>query len=74
VDVRIEGKTVSIGLTPSGITAAHSLASSNAFADIVERAKLLRAHFDLTASNLMRFIYETFPEVLSLQKNQSIDL
>jgi hypothetical protein len=70
--VSIEGRTVSIGLTRAGLELAGKLGSADSFRDIARRAKTIRANFDLTATNLMRFVYNTFPEVLSLQKNEAI--
>ncbi|SFB41820.1 protein of unknown function [Collimonas sp. OK607] len=36
------------------------------------RAGALKRHLDLTATNLMKFIYQTFPEVISLRSNAVI--
>lgn len=70
--VSVEGRTVAIGLTPTGMQIARSLAQSEPFADVTRRAKALHTHFDISATNLMRFIYETFPELLSMRKNEAI--
>lgn len=70
--VGIEGRTVSIGLTEAGLRASAELSSSEAFEDVARRARALRSHFDLNATNLMRFIYATFPELLTLRKNAPI--
>jgi hypothetical protein len=72
--VAIEGRTISIGLTPRGMELAKALASTDAFADLSRRAKTLHSHFDLTATNLMKFIYDTFPELSSMRKNEVITL
>ena len=72
--VAIDGRTISIGLTPRGIELAKSLASNEAFTDFSRRAKTLHSHFDLTATNLMKFIYDTFPELSSMRKNEVITL
>jgi len=42
------------------------------FEDYARRSTLLKRHFDLQATRLMRFIYEMFPEVVSLRSNESI--
>jgi hypothetical protein len=70
--VAIQGKTVSIGLTPDGVRLAQSLAATEAYASTARRARLLRANFDVGATNLMRFVYDTFPEVLTLRMNEPI--
>ena len=72
--VSVEGRTISIGLTPAGTERAGILAQNEAFADLTRRAKTIRTHFDLTATHLMQFIYDTFPELLTLRKNEAIGL
>ena len=70
--VHIEGRTVTIGLTRKGHDLAAELSAMPEFRDIAMRAKLLKAHLDLTATNLMKFVYETFPELSSLSMNEVI--
>jgi hypothetical protein len=70
--VAIEGRTVNISATPAGREVASRLAEQPLFQPYVQRARLLKRHFDLTATNLMRFIYDTFPEVVSLRSNAQI--
>lgn len=70
--VTIEGRKVVIAATESGRDHARQLAKDELFAPYVRRAKLLKRHFDLTATNLMRFIYDTFPEIVSLRSNAPI--
>lgn len=72
--IQLDGRTVRIGLTESGLSAAERLANSDAFADIRLRARALHTHFDISATHLMRFVYDTFPEVLSMRKNETIAL
>lgn len=67
-----EGRTFVISITDDGKLSAERLAANGAFEPYVRRAKLLRRNFDLQATTLMRFIYETFPEVVSLRSNESI--
>ncbi len=71
--ITVDGRTVKIGLTDTGATVARGLAASDAFADITRRAAILKTHFDMTASGLMRFIYEAFPEILSLRADSAIN-
>jgi hypothetical protein len=72
VAVSIEGRKVVITLTERGQSIAADLASSPMFEDYSRRSALLKRHFDLQATRLMRFIYDTFPEVVSLRSNESI--
>jgi len=74
VETSIEGRTISIGLTAAGLEASGLLTDQEAFEPHARRSILLHRHFDMTATNLMRFIYETFPEVLTLRANAPIRL
>lgn len=68
-----DGRTVIIRATEVGNATAARLRDTREFDDLMPRAVALRAHLDLTATNLMKFIYETFPEVISLRSNKEID-
>lgn len=70
--ISVEGRTVVITITETGRNRARRLARDDLFAKYTRRATLLKRHFDLTATNLMRFIYDTFPEVVSLRSNVPI--
>ena len=72
VAVSVEGRKVVIGLTERGRTLASELSASPDFEDYARRSSLLKRHFDMQATTLMRFIYDTFPEVVSLRSNESI--
>jgi hypothetical protein len=72
VSISIEGRTVVITATEQGRDYAKKLASDQLFEQYSRRAKLLKRHFDMKATNLMRFIYETFPEIISLRSNAPI--
>jgi len=72
VTIIIEGRTVVIAATEQGRNCAKQLASDQLFEQYSRRAKLLKRHFDMKATNLMRFIYETFPEIISLRSNAPI--
>lgn len=74
VSVSIEGRKVVIVATDLGQDCARQLASNKLFEQYSRRAKLLKRHFDMTATNLMRFIYDTFPEIVSLQSNTPIPI
>ncbi len=70
--VSIEGRKVVIFLTGQGRDLARRLTDQDKFEQYSRRAKLLKRHFDMTAVNLMRFIYDTFPEIVSLRSNEAI--
>jgi hypothetical protein len=70
--VSVEGRKVTITATSAGRSVAAQIAKDPLFAPYVARALLLKRHFDLTATNLMQFIYDTFPEVVSLRSNVRI--
>lgn len=72
VTVNLDGRTICIGLTDRGVEAADFLVLSTANTDTVKRAQLLKRHFDLSATNLMKFIYETFPEIGTLRLGTEI--
>jgi len=72
VSISIDGRTVVIAATEEGRDCAKQLASDQLFEQYSRRSKLLKRHFDMTATNLMRFIYETFPEIISLRSNVPI--
>lgn len=70
--VSVEGRTVVIGATERGKKIAIELESNELFTPYAQRARIVRRHFDMTATNLMSFIYTTFPEVVSLRSNATI--
>jgi len=72
VTVNIEGRTVVISLTESGRGCASELAKQDVFEPYARRSRVLKRHFDITATHLMQFIYETIPEVGSLRSGESI--
>lgn len=70
--INIEGKTVVISITKRGQKLVEELSSDYIFEPYVKRASILKRHFDLKGTNLMNFIYHTFPEIISLQANSPI--
>lgn len=72
VMIKLEGRTVVITATEKGRNCAKLLASDQQFEQYSQRSKLLKKYFDMKATNLMRFIYETFPEIISLRSNAPI--
>jgi hypothetical protein len=73
VSISIEGRKVVIAITEPGQNLAQQLAANKVFEPYVRRAHLLKRHFDLTATTLVKFIYDTFPEIISLRSNAPID-
>lgn len=70
--VSIEGRKVVISVTEQGREHTKQLIEHELFKPYARRARVLKRNFDLTASNLMRFIYDTFPEIVSLRSNSPI--
>lgn len=70
--VIVEGRKVVVTLTDKGRENAKRLGQNRAFEPYIKRSKILKSNFDLTATNLMKFIYATFPEIISLQSNSPI--
>ena len=72
VSLDIEGRTVVISPTSAGQDIARKLIENPVFEPHARRAAALKRHLDLTATHLMKFIYSTFPEVISLRSNALI--
>lgn len=70
--IRVEGRTIVISITQSGSACAERISADGVFEPYARRARALKRHLDMTATNLMRFIYETFPEILSYRANVPI--
>jgi hypothetical protein len=74
VELDSEKRTILIRLTDEGARAANELALDTAYCTMVSRAELLKKHFNIGATNLMEFIYKTFPEVVSLRLGDKIEV
>jgi hypothetical protein len=75
IEVHQEGNTIVIKLTKSGNEKALVLSQDGNFKDTKYRADILKKHFKNTgAMNLKNFIYETFPEIVSLKEGEEITL
>ena len=72
VSVTTEGRTIKLSLTGPGRDAAEELVRAPEFDRMATRARLLKRHCDLSATNLMKFIYETFPELVSMRAGRPI--
>ena len=73
-EVAIHGRTIVITLTTEGKSVARELAATPLFEGYARRSAALKRHIDLTATNLMKFIYKTFPEITTLRSNEPIQL
>jgi hypothetical protein len=73
VHLHVAGRTVHISATQRGHSIAEELGRSDDFSDLKMRTRLLKTHFDLGGTNLMRFIYATFPELANLRYGASIN-
>ncbi len=73
VEISVRGRTINIGLTSLGVETATRLAASEHFEDVRRRARALNTHLNLSATNLMKFVYSTFPEISSLRMNEYIE-
>lgn len=74
VKITAEGRTVVITLTNQGFSLAETLCDEPLFEIYKIRSEILKRHFNLTSTNLMKFIYETFPEIISLNSGKRITL
>lgn len=72
VNVNSQRNTVDLCLTSAGLRIAKELAISESFTDTAQRAALLKRHFDQRGTSLMRFIYNTFPEISTLRFGEDI--
>ena len=74
VHVRVQGRTVHIGLTDRGLDIANALSETSAYEEVARRAGLLKTNLNLSATGLMHFIYETFPEIADMRLREEIQL
>jgi hypothetical protein len=74
IKVISEGRKVIIALTDKGFAFANKLSANSLMQIYTKRAGILKRHFDMTSTNLMNFIYDTFPEIVSLNSGKRIQL
>lgn len=72
--VRIEtsGRTILLSLTEKGKRQAERLQEDEAYRPLLDRARLLRETIDIGATDIMNFIYRTFPEIATLSYDEAI--
>ena len=73
IHLHVSGRTVHVSSTEQGHTVANEFAQAAEFSDLISRVRLLRTHFDIGGTNLMKFIYQTFPELTNLRYGTQID-
>ena len=71
--VFVQGRTVHLGITEAGREVAELLERDGNFYSLQQRAVLLKRHLDLSATNLMHFIYKTFPELSNMALGEVIN-
>lgn len=75
VNTFVKGKTVHVGLTELGCQVANRFADKSEFSDLHLRSELLiQAVGNYSATKIKNFIYEVFPEIVSLQWGEKIHL
>jgi hypothetical protein len=72
VQISIKGRTVLISLTETGKRIAAQLGERDEYRPLASRAQVLKRRLDIGATQLMNFIYETFPEIGSLDFDETI--
>lgn len=71
----VKGNTVHVHLTPQGTEVADQLRELPDFHDINERSQVIASVFGkLSAMRIKSFVYETFPELLSMKWGEDIEL
>lgn len=75
VTTYVEGKTVHVGLTDKGREIAREISGLEEFHDLNSRSDLvIKAVGRMPATKLKEFIYETFPELLTMKWGDQISL
>lgn len=72
IEIKREGKKIRFFLTDKGFKISNQCIKEINFLDLYKRSQLLKSKLDLTATNLMKFIYKTFPEIGSLKLGEEI--
>lgn len=70
--ITLQGRTYHIGLTEPGVAKTDELAEREENADILACTRVVKRHFDLSGTTLKNFIYDTFPEIVSLRLGEEI--
>lgn len=70
--IRLEGRSFNLGITNKGKNLAFKIINEETYSDLSERAKIIKRNFNISGTNLMKFIYKTFPEIGNLQYGEAI--
>jgi hypothetical protein len=70
--VTTEGRTYHISLTVAGIAKAQELMNLVDNKELSNRTRVIKRHFNIGGTSLKDFIYETFPEIVSLRLGEEI--
>lgn len=70
--VSLEGRAYHIGLTAAGYAKAQQLAAMEENKDLASRTRVVKRCFDMGGTSLKDFIYDTFPEIVSLRLGEEI--
>jgi hypothetical protein len=73
IHLHVSGRTVHVSATIQGHRVASEFSHAEEYADLISRVRLLKTHCDLGGTNLMKFIYRTFPELANLRYGAKID-
>ena len=74
VSVKTNEKKVVIMCTPLGMETAASFARYEEFLPYKIRSELVCKNFNYTSTNLTKFLFEIFPEILSFKHNAEITI
>lgn len=72
VSIHTTGRTINLSLTDKGRDQAGKIVAHESFAIFADRAAVLRESIDIGATDIMKFIYKTFPEIGTLSFDQAI--
>ena len=72
VYIRLDGRAYNLGITNKGGEIANEIIKEKTYDDIIERARIIKRNFNISGTNLMKFIYKTFPEIGTLQLGEEI--
>lgn len=72
IEIKRKGKTIKFFLTSKGFEISNKCIEEENYLDLYRRSQLLKSNLNLTATNLMKFIYKTFPDIASLKFGEEI--
>ncbi len=71
----VEGRTVKVVLTDSGLELAESLGQKEEFQNLAARSKIVSTAFgSYNATKLKDFVYKVFPEITTMKWGEEIEL